>query len=377
MTLRTWRRRALATASLAALAGPAAAQSTDITLYGLIDATAGSFKGAPAGVNAGDLRSKQLVNGGMSTSHFGVRGSEDLGGGWSASFELSSFLRADTGVAGRNDAIGAPVNVAADPFWARAAWVGLGSNSLGRVRLGNATSLLFVNSITSNAFGDSTVFSPINLVTFIGSPLSGGTGWTNSVVYDSPRFGGFSVSAALSASENQGGRNSAWRAAWSDGPAAVSLAWQDVKKNPATFADGTSANNTRSWQLAGSYDFKTVKVWAHVGRIDNRGTEAAPVSVSYKIWDLSAAVPLGSGRLLAGVANRKTGDTPSPVPATAAGGNVKRQVVTVGYDHDLSKRTDLYAMWMSDSTDTRTLPAPPTVIAASGRSLGVGLRHRF
>lgn len=348
-----------------------------ITLYGTIDLAVGSFRGAPTGVNRADLVTRQVVNGGMSTSRFGLRGTEDLGAGLSASFELSSFLRADTGAAGRNDAIGPPVNVAADPFWARAAWVGLGSRTLGSVRLGNVTSLMFLNSITSNAFGDSTVFSPINLVTFIGSPLSGGTGWTNSVVYDSPRFGGFSASAALSASENQGGRNSAWRAAWSDGPGAVSLAWQDVKKNPATFADGTSANNTRSWQLAGSYDFKTVKVWAHLGRIDNRGTEVAPASVGYRIWDLSAAVPIGDGRLLAGIANRRTSDTPAPVPATAAGGNVKREVVTLGYDHDLSKRTDLYAMWMSDRTETRTLPAPPSVVSATGRSLAMGLRHRF
>ena len=70
-------------------------------------------------------------------------------------------------------------------MWSRAAWVGLSSKSLGRLRLGNGTSLLFINSITSNAFVDSTVFSPINLVTFIGSPLSGGTGWTNQIMIDS------------------------------------------------------------------------------------------------------------------------------------------------------------------------------------------------
>lgn len=221
------------------------------------------------------------------------------------------------------------------------------------------------------------MFSPLNLVTFIGSPLSGGTGWTNQVLYDSPRVGGFVASAALSASENQGGRNAGLRLVWSDGPAAASLAWQSVKKNPLTFADGTSANNTRAWQLAASYDFKAVKLWAHVGRIDNRGTEAAPLSVAYRLWELSAAVPVGNGRFNVGVARRSTDDTPAPVPVTAAGGNLMRQVVTVGYDHDLSKRTDVFLNLLNDRTRTRTLPAPPTAVSASGNSFAVGLRHRF
>lgn len=356
-------------------AGPAAAQN--VALYGLLDVAAGSFRGAPAGVNAADGTVRQLVNGGMSTSHIGLRGSEDLGGGLRMEFELSSFLRVDTGLPGRNDAIGAPVNVGADPFWARAAWVGIGTPTAGRVRVGNATTLLFVNSITSNAFGDSTVFSPVNLLTFIGGPLSGGTGWANQLVYDSPRWAGVSVSGAYGLSEGQGGRNAAARVAWAAGPAALSLAVQDVKKNPATFADGTSPNNTRAWQLAGSWDLGALRLWTHLGGIRNRGTETAPLSVDYRIWDLSAAVPLGAGRVLAAIGQRKTSDTPAPVPATAAGGNVKRQIVTVGYDHDLSKRTDLYAMLMRDRTDTRTLPAPPTIVSASGTSVGLGLRHRF
>lgn len=358
-------------------AGAVHAQTTSVTLYGLLDATVGSFRGAPAGVNANDVSVKGVIAGGMSTSHFGVRGSEDLGGGLSAQFELSSFMRNDTGAVGRNDAIGAPVNVAGDPFWARQSWVGLQSATAGRVRLGNTSTPMFINSIVSNAFADSTVFSPLNLVTFIGSPLSGGTGWTNQLAYDSPRWGGFGFSAAISASEGQGGRNTGWRVFWADGPAALSLAGQTVKKNPLTFADGTSANNTSSWQLAGSYDFKVVKLFAHLGRIQNRGTETAPLSVNYRIWDLSASVPLGSGRVLAGIASRRTSDTPSPVPATAAGGNVKREVLTVGYDHDLSRRTDLYAMATRDSTDTRIVAAPPRVVAASGTSVAVGIRHRF
>lgn len=348
-----------------------------LQLYGLLDAAVGRFEGAAAGVNAQDRAIRKLEGGGMSTSHWGVRGNEDLGGGLTAAFELSSFLRNDSGASGRSDALPAPVNVAADPVFSRAAWVGLAHPVWGRVRLGNVTSLLFLNSITSNAFGDSTVFGPLNLVTFIGAPLTGGTGWANSVVYDSPTWAGVSASAAHALSEGQGGGNSAMRVAYGQGPFAASLAWQSVKKNPLTFADGTSPNDTRTWQLAASYDFTAVKVFAHVGRIQNRGTTAAPLDVGYRVWDVSAAVPLGAGRLLAGYASRRTGDAVGPVPATVAGGNVQRRVFTVGYDHFLSKRTDIYLMAMRDSTRTQTLPAPPRVFDAQGTSFALGMRHRF
>jgi predicted porin len=362
---------------LLSLGSPWAAAQTSVTLYGVIDVNVGRYKGAAAGVNQQSSATWRSDAGGMSTSHIGIRGSEDLGGGLSASFDISGFLRNDIGASGRSDAIGAPVNVAADPLWSRSSWVGIGSANLGRVRLGNATTLLFINAITSNAFGDSTAFSPLNLVTFIGSPLSGGTGWTNSIVYDSPVLSGFSASVARSLSEQQGGPNSAVRAAYSQGPLALSFALQDVKRDPLTFADGTSPNNTRSWQLAAAYDFGVVKVFGHFGRIANRGTESAPADVNYRIWELSASMPLGAGRVLAGYATRKTSDTPGPLPATAAGGNIMRAVFTLGYDHHLSKRTDMYAMVMHDNTETRTLPAPPTVEKASGTNFGVGIRHRF
>lgn len=136
-------------------------------------------------------------------------------------------------------------------------------------------------------------------------------------------------------------------------------------------------NDTRAWQLAASYDFEVVKLFAHLGRIDNRGTAAAPVDVAYRVWDVSAALPLGAGRVLAGYAVRRTRNTVGPVPATVAGGNVERKVFTVGYDHFLSKRTDLYATVMHDSTRTRTLPAPPKEVSAQGTSFAVGMRHRF
>ena len=49
------------------------------------------------------------------------------------------------------------------------------------------------------------------------------------------------------------------------------------------------------------------------------------------------------------------------------GADMNRKTYTVGYDHFLSKRTDVYAMFMGDKITNQT----------SGTSFGVGIRHRF
>ncbi|MBC8058820.1 MAG: porin [Rhizobiales bacterium] len=356
-----------------ALAGAdAAAQS--VSIYGLLDAYVTRTKSGAGGVKATDTYTNRAESGGMTTSFIGIRGTEDLGDGLTAGFSLASFVRLDTGQPGRSDAVG---SVAADPFWSRDSVVFLRGRQWGGIRLGNASTLMFGQSIASNAFGSSTVFSPLVTVTFIGSPLSGGTGWTNQIIYDSPVFGGLSFNLAVSASEGQGGRNTSGRVAYAGDPLAISFAYQQVKKNPLAFNDGTSANNTKSWQLAGSYDFKAVKFWAHVGQIENDGTEAAPLNVRYNVWDLSTSVPVGPGAILAGYARRRTSDAVAPVPAAAPAGNRQRQVLTVGYDYYLSKRTDVYALAMHDRTETYAAPAPGHAVNASATNFSVGVRHQF
>ncbi len=126
---------------------------------------------------------------------------------------------------------------------------------------------MFVNALSSNAFGVSTTFSPLNLVTFVGGPLSGGTAWTNQIMYDSPVLGGFSFGVAATAAEGQGGRNAGAQVSYRQDGVNLGLAWQDVKKTPQTFADGTSLVHTRSWLLSGVYDFKWAKLFANAGAI--------------------------------------------------------------------------------------------------------------
>ena len=368
------RKKALgATVLLAIISGGVSAQSS-VVLYGLLDAYATRFKGVPGGANASDKYTKRLESSGMTRSNLSFRATEDLGDGLYAAIELDTFIRVDTGASGRSDAVG---TVTADPFWSKESSIALGTKALGRIRFGNFSTPMFAQSLSNTAFGSSTVFSPINILTFITSPLSGGTGWTNQIAYDSANFYGLTVAAAVSASEGQNGRNVGGKVAYASGPVAVSFAGQNVKKNPLTFADGTSPNNTKAWQAAASYDFNFVKIYGVYGQIQNDGTEAAPLDVRYRLWDLSASVPIGNGNLLAAYGIRKTGDKVALVAATAAGGNVNRKVGSIAYDYFLSKRTDIYAVLMHDKTSTNTLPAPGRLLDATATNFALGMRHRF
>lgn len=367
--------RALALAVLG-LAGSACAQS-NVTLFGLIDANVGSYKGAAIGVTPTDTRITRQDASGLSTSYFGLRGTEDLGGGLAASFELAAFLRNDTGAVGRSDAIcaGPPapapacsaVNVTADPFFSRGAWVGVGSQQLGRIRLGQQTTGIFINSVTSNAFGDSTQFSPINLLMFIGGPLAGGTGWSDSIGYDSPNFSGFTFNLQKSLAEGRNGGNFGGSAAYNGGALSLTAAYTDVKKDPVSFSDGTTKNNTKNTLLGASYDFKVVKLYAHLGSIKSDGsatpTIASDDNILHKIWEVSALVPVGAGRVMIGYGSRKGNE---------AVNSSKRTLASVGYAYSFSKRTDIYALLRDDKT-----VAAGTGLQAHGAGYALGVRHFF
>ncbi|MBI2771937.1 MAG: porin [Burkholderiales bacterium] len=358
-------------------AGTAHAQST-VTMFGLIDANVGRYKGVAAGVTPTDTTITRQDASGLSTSYFGVRGTEDLGGGLSANFELQSFIRNDTGQPGRSDAIcaGPPapapacsaVNVGPDPFWSKAAFVGLGSDTVGRVRLGQITTAIFISSVSSNAFGDSTSFSPINLLMFIGSPLAGGTGWSNSIAYDSPNLAGFNFNLQKSLSEGSNGGNVGGRIGYAGGPFSAALAYSDVKKDPVTFSDGTTRNNTKNTLAGVGYDLQVVKLFGHLGRIVSDGSGTATLAddnISFRIWDLSALIPVGSGRVMVGYGVRKGNE------AFAS----KRSLASVGYAYSLSKRTDLYALLRHDRN--RAAGTVATAVEARGTSYALGIRHFF
>ena len=318
----------LAFAALLCSAG-AHAQSS-VSLYGLIDMSVGASK-APGGATIYNANS-----GNMSTSYIGFSGSEDLGAGLSAIFTLDTFLRSDAGAAGRFNG---------DAFWARNAFVGLNSKTLGQLTLGRNTTPLFVSTLIFNAFGDSFGYSPSIRQYFTSNTVSGDSGWSNSVMYTTPGFSGVTASLIAAAGEGTGSRKSGLSALYFGGPLAATAVYQKVGKDAAA-----AAAETDTWQLGASYDFGMLKAFGQFGRVENLTSK-----VNYDLGSIGASVPVGGGKILAQYAEIK--------PSVGA----KRKTLSAGYDYLLSKRTDLYAVAMSDKITG----------LSEGTSYSVGVRHRF
>ena len=95
----------IAFAALSAIAGMAQAQST-VTIYGLVDANLSSLKtnvvvGTGAAASVQSLRQTRIEGGGLNGNRWGIRVSEDLGGGMAAIANLESGFNIDTGASGQ------------------------------------------------------------------------------------------------------------------------------------------------------------------------------------------------------------------------------------------------------------------------------------
>lgn len=319
----------------------ALAQGT-VSLYGLLDASAGSFQ------DAGNPRLREAASGKMSTSFLGIRGREDLGGGLRAEFVLEQFLRVDSGSNGRFNG---------DAFWARNAYVGLGG-AWGTLQLGRNTTPLFVSTLLFNAFGDSFGFSPSIRQLFTprsGQAFLGDTGWNNSVGYASPVVAGLSAVGLVNAGEgaaNATGANSSLALRYSGASLAASATWQQVKNGATTVPAGWQRQST--WQVGASYDLKALKLFAQWSEVDTRAAQSTDAS----LLSVGAAVPLGQGRLIAQAGRSRT---------QLLASKVTHSTYSAGYVHAASKRTDLYTVLMTDRLTNR----------AEGRTVAAGIRHRF
>jgi predicted porin len=337
---------------------------TSVTVSGVVDGYAGSMR------YAGDASSRAVVNsGGMTTSWVGFKGSEDLGGGLKANFNLTSFLQLDTGIQGR---------FPGDTMWSRDANVGL-SGGFGAVSLGRDLAPHFLPTILFTPFGDSYIFSPLILHADVPlfnasgwtNSVAGDTGWSNQIRYTTPSFGGLSANLHYQFGEvagDTGTNNVGVNLLYFGGPVALTAFYHNVEVNnplnaPAgnvqpggniPFASGQFATRQTAWMVGGSYDLKAAKLFATYGQTSH------DIDLDDKTLSLGVSVPAGPGKFLAAVARTERS-------GVAIGADQKRTTSSVGYDYHLSKRTDIYAVYMNDKITRQD----------SGNSFGVGIRHRF
>lgn len=333
----------LAAAVVAAGALSTGAQAQVTTVSGLVDVFAGSLQ------YSGEKASGVVGSGGMTTSWWGVGGTEKLGNGLTAEFKLTGFMRPDVGAYGR---------FGGDTIFSRDAWVGL-SGGFGTVHLGRDLAPNFLPTVVFNAFGDSFTFSPLvlhaNVSLYNGtgwnSVNAADTGWSNEIVYTTPNIGGFKANLHYQFGEvagKSGKNNVGANFMYFNGPFALGGFYHDAQiDNPM---GGVLAHRQKAWMLSGKAGFGPANIYANYEQTRNEGADKS------KTWALSADVKAGPGKVLAAYANTRweTADT-------------KRDTYSVGYDYDISKRTDLYAIYMYDKVSSFD----------SGNSFGLGIRHRF
>jgi predicted porin len=355
------KRISLIAAAAALGAGPSFAQSS-LTLFGVVDAGVSHYRTTSSSWNPlrpAELRQSQTVlsPSGNASSRIGFRGTEDLGGGLAAGFWLEAPLNNDTG--------GGIAN------FGRRSTLSL-SGPFGELRLGRDYTASFwndaifdpfsVNGVGTNliAVVNSNIAASRALATggLLNGGLSAGTDsylrTSNAVSYFLPQgLGGFYGQVQYALHENvkvsnqpdspsKRGRYVGGRIGWASGPADVALGYGE-----STLAStAAQSEKIKSLNLGASYDFGLVKVfgeWSRVRDVRSSTSTALP-GAELRLIDrydglmAGVNVPLGAGMLRASYA-RVRFENGLNLPD----GNSSVNKLALGYVHNLSKRTALYA----------------------------------
>lgn len=345
------KKNVVAAAALTLLAVAAQAQ---VTVYGTADVSVGRKQVAAINTTTGAVSKTSTANvdsSDMSQSYVGIKGQEDLGNGLKAVFKLEAGLEVDTGTAAGG----------AGNFFGQNATVGL-AGDFGALNLGRFENLFKLQSAAFNPFGASKTFSPS--VRALGVDQSS---WSNGVSYVSPNLSGLTLSAQYSAKEAAAATPTTYSGDAYDvavnytaGPLGLSAVYGDVK--PADSVPALSVK-ARPWLLGASYDFSVVKLYAQYGETKYT-TKSTGATVKAKGFQAGVAVPVtASGAVLLSYGEGKVSGT-----------DEKTRDASLGYTHNLSKRTNVYAAYINERERTGTAVG---AVSATTNSFAVGVRHSF
>jgi predicted porin len=369
----------IASAALAMVAGTAQAQSS-VTVYGIVDAGVVSADGAAAGRYTG------ISSGVLSTSRLGFRGTEDLGGGLTANFNLETTLNMDTGVTGTTQAAaasGSPTTNTTSTLFDRQAWVGLDKKGVGTLQVGRTTRLDFDAVVAGDAFGASgfgsangIIFGNVGAVRAPITSSSVNTGdinssrYNNSVKLATARFGGFQAAYQHAFGESAGAngvsRGTAYALDYTQGKAKATYAYSSQN-------DNAGAKVTETTVLSGSYDFGAAKLFAGMSQLERAG-QAEKTKGNW--IGLTAPVNAKIGVMAQYYKVDNIGSTTgAPVVANDA------DAYALGATYAFSKRTTAYAMYGRVNNDGAAAVSIGSSVAPAGGAsqtgYAVGMRHTF
>ncbi|MHA7685005.1 porin [Cupriavidus sp. PET2-C1] len=340
---------------LSLLTGTAFAQSS-VTLYGLLDA--GLTYTNDVVKNGVQGSSVELMTGVAQGSRWGMRGTEDIGGGNKIIFQLESGFQLDTGVlsaGGRLFGYGSYVG-------AQGGW---GTLTMGRqydfigwyfpayAVASNTPAGLLAWSLPSYSAGG---YSLDNRVW--------GDWVDNSVKYVSPNFGGFDFGAMYGFGEVAGslGKSATTSviANYNNGPFGASVSYYTQK-------NAVDSDTKRIIIGGAAYSFKSVRLFGLVSDV-RISSAVRPRATTYElgaVYTVTQPLSIGLGYQYQS-RNNDVGDA---------------QQLTLSLDYQLSKRTDVYLV----GAYGRDRGFGSQVVAAIGgpssgssqTAVRVGMRHRF
>lgn len=317
-------RMKLISVAIGALVSASAFAQSNVTVYGNMDIGLFSVDDDNGnGVTA-------VESSGWSTSHLGFKGSEDLGNGLKAIFQIETLLRNDGGSTFGN---------------ARDTYVGL-TGGFGTVIAGrNSTPLnnwldAYDASGASNAFRSTNV----NLTAFTGEANGLETRVDNSVVYAAPEFSGVKFAALYAPDEDDAISNDIYGIGlrYDGGPISAMYTWHAIN------------NLVDSHVVGGAYDFGVARLMATY--ILNDADES--LLEDETAWSLGVSAPVGAGVV-------SLGYTAQSDVEGVDGNDI--DVWALAYKHSLSKRTSAYAGYQRQDPDQ----------GESKDIFGVGIGHAF
>jgi predicted porin len=322
-------KKSLVALAVLAASGASFAQSS-VTLYGIADIWFGTTSGT-------GVESQTVLNsGGVSGSRWGLKGSEDLGGGLKANFLLEQGFGLDNGAAA-----GVQFN--------RQAYVGF-SGGFGEVKLGNVYTAYDDISGAANSAFDSALAAQNGVwvsTNYTSNP-------NNNIYYATPSFGGFSGAVSYALGENktaalEASSVTSLNIQYAAGALYAGLGYQTEKPQ----GGGASTEFTR---LNATYDFGVAKLLVGYGKL------AAPVGVETTEWELGADFPVSAALTLSGgIAGSND---------NVAAGDATRKGYGFAAAYSLSKRTTLYTGFNSHTTTAAG-------VDTDARTFAAGVKHTF
>ena len=354
-------KKLIALAIAGATVAPAAMAQTanPVTLYGRVYVTFESVEAK--GGNAAQVSRRSRIE--DQSSLFGIRGTEDLGGGLKAFFQLETAFRPDqnnTTFAARNSAVGLQG--------------GFGSVLLGRWDMPFKSA-----TIAIDPYGDLT---PSGITGVLNDGGNFDRRDQNVAQYWSPTFGGFAFRLAATANENKGvaganPRDYGANVTYTGGPAYAFVAFEQHKDNNTGNALGQPvANGVPNYKeegvaVGGSFKIAFVKIGAQVQEFKKTGRSKQKAAM------LNGVFTFGSSDIIVQYMKSKDGRL-----STATTAEPDCDSWSAGYQYNFTRRTFFIASYVTvdnNSTASCNFGANRLAIAAGQdpRAAWLGIRHVF